>query len=113
MHAVITGKMPVPHATRVPRYHRHRRAIVSHEDDPLVPEHKYWNTCNRLLPESATVTFHVLDAVDRPVSAVADYTEVRRIERVSVTVAADLSPRLLFDPEHNLEERIFKEQFLP
>ena len=66
-----------------------------------------------LLPESATVTFHVLDAVDRPVSAVADYTEVRRIKRVSVTVAADLSPRLLFDPEHNLEERIFKEQFLP
>jgi NAD+ kinase len=66
-----------------------------------------------LLPETATVTFHVLDSADRPVSAVADYTEVRRINRVSVSVETGLSPRLLFDPEHNLEERIFKEQFLP
>ncbi|MCH7486686.1 MAG: NAD kinase [Proteobacteria bacterium] len=66
-----------------------------------------------LLPESATVTFHVLDAAERPVSAVADYTEVRQVVRVSVNVESGLSPRLLFDPEHNLEERIIKEQFLP
>lgn len=66
-----------------------------------------------LLPESATVTFLVLDAAERPVSAVADNTEVRRVDRVSIGVEAGLTPRLLFDPEHNLQERIIKEQFLP
>jgi NAD+ kinase len=66
-----------------------------------------------LLPHQATVTFEILEADRRPVSAVADFTEVRDV--VAVVVREDLSssPRLLFDPEHNLEERIIKEQFLP
>jgi len=66
-----------------------------------------------LLPHDATVTFHVLDADGRPVSAVADYTEVRRVARVVVREDRSMAPTLLFDPEHNLEERIVKEQFLP
>ena len=66
-----------------------------------------------LLPHDATVIFHVLDADTRPVSAVADYTEVRRVVRVVVREDRSLAPTLLFDPEHNLEERIVKEQFLP
>ena len=66
-----------------------------------------------LLPHDATVIFHVLDADTRPVSAVADYTEVRRVTRVVVREDRSLAPTLLFDPEHNLEERIVKEQFLP
>ncbi len=66
-----------------------------------------------LLPESATLTVDVLDADRRPVSATADYTEVRGVTRV--TIAQDPRTRLvlLFDPEHNLEERIITEQFLP
>ena len=66
-----------------------------------------------LLPHDATVVFHVLDEDTRPVSAVADYTEVRRVARVVVREDRSLTPTLLFDPEHNLEERIVKEQFLP
>ena len=48
----------------------------------------------------------------RPVSAVADYTEVRDVVRVVVREDRSVALTLLFDPEHNLEERIVKEQFL-
>ena len=43
----------------------------------------------------------------------ADFTEARNIKRVEVWEDRSLSCRLLFDPEHNLEERILKEQFVP
>lgn len=65
-----------------------------------------------LLPHNATVTFQILEAEKRPVSAVADYTEVRDVARVHIREQRDISLRLLFDPEHNLEERILKEQFV-
>ena len=55
----------------------------------------------------------MLDPAKRPVSAVADFTEVRDVEQVEVWEERSLSCRLLFDPEHNLEERILKEQFVP
>ena len=60
-----------------------------------------------------TVTFDVLEPAKRPVSAVADYTEVRDVASVTVTEDGTHTLTLLFDPEHNLEERILKEQFLP
>ena len=66
-----------------------------------------------LLPESAAVVIDALDADRRPVSATADYTEVRGIARVSIEQDSETSLTLLFDPEHNLEERIIAEQFLP
>lgn len=66
-----------------------------------------------LLPSSAKVTFEILEAEKRPVSAVADYTEVRDVSRVEVSEDPDRSLTLLFDAEHNLEERIVREQFLP
>jgi NAD+ kinase len=65
-----------------------------------------------LLPHGAKVEFRVLEADKRPVSAVADYTEVRDVESVIVRETRDMGLTLLFDPEHNLEERVFKEQFL-
>jgi NAD+ kinase len=65
-----------------------------------------------LLPHAAKVEFQVLEADKRPVSAVADYTEVRDVETVTVRETRDVRITLLFDPEHNLEERVFKEQFL-
>ena len=49
----------------------------------------------------------------RPVSAVGDYTEVRDIRRVNIRVSTDESFSLLFDEEHNLEDRILNEQFIP
>jgi NAD+ kinase len=66
-----------------------------------------------LLPDEATITIDVLEPRKRPVSAVGDYTEVRDIRRVRVRASADKSFALLFDPEHNLEDRILNEQFIP
>ncbi len=65
-----------------------------------------------ILPHDVTVTIEVLNPKLRPVSATADYTEVRNVGRVSVREDRSISLTLLFDPEHNLEERIIKEQFL-
>jgi NAD+ kinase len=65
-----------------------------------------------LLPHGARVKFEVLEPDKRPVSAVADYTEVRDVIEVRVAEDRHLSLTLLFDPEHNLEERVLKEQFL-
>lgn len=65
-----------------------------------------------LLPGQAKVTFEILNPRERPVSAVADDTEVRRVKRVDVMEDRTIAPVLLFDPEHNLEDRILREQFL-
>ena len=53
----------------------------------------------------------LLEAEKRPVSAVADFTEVRDVVSVSVFEDRNISLSLMFDPEHNLEERITSEQF--
>jgi NAD+ kinase len=65
-----------------------------------------------LLPSTARVTFDILEEKKRPVSAVADYTEVRDVVRVDIFEDPKVTLTLLFDPEHNLDERIVKEQFL-
>lgn len=64
-----------------------------------------------LLPHDSTVIFDILEHEKRPVSAVADMHEVRDAVRVEVSEARDVTFTLLFDKEHNLEERIFMEQF--
>jgi len=66
-----------------------------------------------LLPQRAAVEVDVLSHDERLVSAVADYTEVRNVKRVTISQDRSKTATLLFDPEHNLEERIIKEQFLP
>jgi NAD+ kinase len=66
-----------------------------------------------LLPDGTRVSFDILEAEKRPVSAVADSAEVRGVARVHVAAEKRISMTLLFDPEHNLEERIIKEQFVP
>ncbi len=65
-----------------------------------------------LLPHSAKVAFEVLEADKRPVNATADYTEIRDVVCVEVRETREVTFTLLFDPEQNLEERVFKEQFL-
>jgi len=66
-----------------------------------------------LLPSDARVTIEVLEPRKRPVSAVADYTEIRDVKRVSIRESRTAKLTLLFDPEHNLEDRILNEQFIP
>jgi len=64
-----------------------------------------------LLPTDARVVFEVQDPAKRPVAAVADYTEVRDVRRVTVWEDREVTLTLLFDPDHNLSERIIAEQF--
>ncbi len=65
-----------------------------------------------LLNHNSSVTFEVLEPEKRPVSTVADFTEVRDVVSVAIHEQQKTSIKLLFDPEHNLEERIIKEQFM-
>jgi NAD+ kinase len=66
-----------------------------------------------VLPLTAEITFEVLDHYKRPVSAVADATEVRNVVEVRIAQDNETELHILFDPEHNLEERILQEQFVP
>ncbi|MDA0664439.1 MAG: NAD(+) kinase, partial [Proteobacteria bacterium] len=63
-----------------------------------------------LLPHNAVIRFDVLEPKKRPVSAVADGTEIRDVTTVEVSEAPELAVSILFDKEHGLEERILKEQ---
>jgi NAD+ kinase len=65
-----------------------------------------------LLPSKARIRFEILEAEKRPVSATADDTEVRNIISVDVIEVKDKQVEILFDPDHSLEERMLKEQFL-
>lgn len=64
-----------------------------------------------VLKSGTEVRFRVLDPHKRPVSATADSHEVRDVIEVLVREQRERSVTLLFDPEHNLEERILIEQF--
>ena len=64
-----------------------------------------------ILPDDTAVCLTILDAESRPVSAVADQTEVRDVAKVEIRLDRERSLTLLFDPEHALDERIAMEQF--
>ncbi|GGF35362.1 NAD kinase [Aliidongia dinghuensis] len=64
-----------------------------------------------ILPHHVTVTFEMLEPQKRPISAGADFIEVRNVMRVEVRETREVSLSLLFDHEHNLSERVLKEQF--
>lgn len=66
-----------------------------------------------LLQHDAKIKIEALDIEKRPVSATADGTEVRNIKTVSVTEDRNIQLKLLYDPDHNLDERVLKEQFSP
>lgn len=64
-----------------------------------------------LLPDRATITISVNDPEKRPVSAVADHFEFRRISRVTASMDHTVDLVILHDPGHGLDERILREQF--
>ena len=66
-----------------------------------------------LVPHTAEIELTVLDTDKRPVSATADFTEVRDVVSVAIAEDQNRACHMLFDPEHNLEARILKEQFTP
>jgi NAD+ kinase len=65
-----------------------------------------------ILPDSASVSFRVLDAEKRPVSAVADQIEVRDVRNISIAIDRTTTLSLMFDPAHALDDRITMEQFI-
>ena len=65
-----------------------------------------------ILRADTVVKLEVLDGYKRPVSATADSHEVRDVAEVTVRESKERTVTLLFDREHNLEERILNEQFL-
>ena len=65
-----------------------------------------------LLRANTEIKLEILDPYKRPVSATADSHEVRDVVEVSIRESRDRTVTLLFDPEHNLEERILNEQFV-
>ncbi len=64
-----------------------------------------------ILPQRAKLRFIIREPERRPVSATADFNEVREVTEVTVCQDQNTALTLLFDPEHHLEERILQEQF--
>jgi len=65
-----------------------------------------------ILKADTEIRFEVLDPYKRPVSVTADSHETRDVVEVVIRESVDRTVTLLFDPEHNLEERILSEQFV-
>jgi NAD+ kinase len=77
---------------------------------PLAPfRPRRWR--GAILRSDARISIDILDPDKRPVSATADGHEVRDVVEVHVREAREHGVTLLFDPDHNLEERILDEQF--
>jgi len=64
-----------------------------------------------LLRHEARITIEALERDKRPVSAVADFTEVRDVATVEVHENREVAITLLFDADFNFEERVYKEMF--
>ena len=66
-----------------------------------------------LLPQTSRLRLDIQEPENRPVSAVADFTEIRDAVSVEIWQDKTVEISLLFDPEMNLGERMLKEQFAP
>lgn len=64
-----------------------------------------------LLDNNAKISIEALELDKRPVNSVADHFETRDVQRVEIEQAHDIELPMMFDPEHDLEERILAEQF--
>lgn len=64
-----------------------------------------------LIPNDAMITIEVREPTKRPVSAVADHFETRDVSKVEIQQARDIDLLMMFDPGHNLDERVLAEQF--
>ncbi|MCX5481602.1 NAD kinase [Kaistia geumhonensis] len=64
-----------------------------------------------LIPDRVRVTLDVIEPEKRPVNAVADYTEIKSVLRISIRQDRRARSLILFDPGHSWDERILTEQF--
>lgn len=65
-----------------------------------------------LLSNQAHIAIDVIAPEHRPVSAVADNRETRDVVKVMIEEDTSSEYLMMFDPGHNLDERILNEQFL-
>jgi NAD+ kinase len=65
-----------------------------------------------LLPSNSKVKFEIINPDSRPVGATADFNEVKNVKEVLVCEDRTVGFKILFDPNHSLEERIIREQFI-
>ena len=64
-----------------------------------------------ILPNAARLRIDILEHDKRPVAAVADHAEVRKVMSVDIIEDRKSSVKMLFDPGHSLAERVLNEQF--
>lgn len=64
-----------------------------------------------LISKNAEVSIEVIDQEIRPVSAVADFFEVRDISKVTIREKSNIAINLLFNKDQSLEDRVINEQF--
>ena len=64
-----------------------------------------------LLNNNAKITLLSLDNATRPVRAEADFLEFNDIVKLEIELEKKKFMNLLFDPGHDMEERIVNEQF--
>lgn len=69
------------------------------------------NWSGALLPANSKIKLEVINCENRPVSATADSYEINNVKEVLVSQDLSRSFKILFDPNHSLEERIIREQF--
>ncbi len=74
---------------------------------PFCP--KRWK--GAIVTNDTVIDFKVLQPKKRPINASADFQMVENISRISICEDKTLSFTLLFDENHDLENRITKEQF--
>ena len=64
-----------------------------------------------LVPDRVEVRIEALEAVKRPVNAVADNVEFKSVVEVVVAQDKKAESLIMFDPDHSWDERILAEQF--
>ena len=64
-----------------------------------------------LLNNDVKITLHSLDHESRPVRAEADFMEFDNLVKLEIKLDKTKFMNLLFDPGHDMEERIITEQF--
>jgi NAD+ kinase len=64
-----------------------------------------------VLPNRSEIVFEILEPEKRPVSASADFVEIRSVARVEIREDARSRSLILFDSDHSWDERILNEQF--
>ncbi len=65
-----------------------------------------------LIPSTSRIKFTILDHEKRPALATADYSEVKNVKEIQVSQDKNSPFIIVFDPDHSLEERIIREQFI-